>query len=529
MKEYRCGSYERLSKEDLKKFRTDESMSIEGQRLIINSYCQYNKLKIVEDYVDDGYSGGNYDRPSFKKMIQDIELGKINCVITKDLSRLGRELYKTGEFIEDYFIDKKVRYIAINDNYDSLKGDDGSISMKLTFNDYTLRDTSRKVKSSLDAKRKAGQYIGSFAKYGYQKDPNDKHHLIIDSVASIVVKRIFDMALNGNSPYYIADTLTKEKVPIPIVYKKETRGLLVTENDGYGIWKPQTIRDILTSEMYLGNMVQNTYEKIRYNSKKLRKVEHEDYIIVENTHEPIIDEDTFKKVNELLISKKKIPSKKTNKYLFSGLLFCKECGHRISILEKKNKGNNSHYTQCCLYSKKGKYGICNIHRVNYNLLEEDLVNVITNVCKSFVNEYDNNLLTKEANLILDDELLKLQKDANNITKEINKYNNAIESLYLDKVENKIDISIFDNLLAKYKDELSRAKENLERLDNQKKDLVSAIDKIDYEKCEKIVKSFLQEKKLNYKLISRLVKKVEIDNDKKVKIYFNFPELSCYVN
>ena len=208
MRKDKGGTYERLSKEDLKKLKNDESMSIEGQRMINNSFCKFNDIDIVKDYVDDGFSGSNFDRPAFQQMIEDIEKGIINCVITKDLSRLGRELYQTGSYIEDYFNEMGVRYIAINDGYDSFKENDGSISMKLTFNDYTLRDTSRKVKSSLRARKENGLYIGSIPKYGYIKDPLDHHHLIPDPVASIIVKRIYEMALQGNSCYAISIYLT---------------------------------------------------------------------------------------------------------------------------------------------------------------------------------------------------------------------------------------------------------------------------------------------------------------------------------
>src|SRR5690625_4529702 len=168
MRKYKCGRYLRLSKED--ELKKDESSSIASQRMIIESFAKFQGLEVIKEYIDDGFSGGNFDRPGFKKMIKDIENGVINCVITKDLSRLGRELYQTGRYIEEYFIDNNIRYIAINDGYDSLLGDN-MLSMRLTFNDFTLRDVSKKVKSSLTAKQKNGEYIGTYPKYGYLKDP----------------------------------------------------------------------------------------------------------------------------------------------------------------------------------------------------------------------------------------------------------------------------------------------------------------------------------------------------------------------
>lgn len=526
MEKYKCGIYLRLSKED--ELKKDESSSIASQRMIINSFTKYQGLDIIREYVDDGFSGANFDRPGFKAMIKDIEDGLINCVITKDLSRLGRELYQTGRYIEEYFIDNNIRYIAINDGYDSLLGDN-MLSMRLTFNDFTLRDVSKKVKSSLTAKQKNGEYIGSFPKYGYLKDPTNHHKLIIDPVASLVVKRIFEMASLGNSCYKIASILTEEKIPIPIVYKKEPRGALVTENDGYGIWRPQTIKDILTSEMYIGNMVQNTYNKIRYNSKKIRATKKEEYIIVEKTHEPIIDKETFIHVGKLLSSKSlQKQSKEKEKYLFTGLLKCKECGHNISILKKKNKKNNANYTQCNGYSKKGKYGICKAHRVNYTLLEEDLIKIINNICNLYLKEYDNKLLTYNTNKLLESEITKIKKQIDTLTKEIGKYETLIEQIYIDKVSNKIKENIFDSLLSKYNKQLEISSTKIKELFNQKEQIKEKIKKFDFETCKIAISSFLKDKKTSRELIINLVEKVEIDNNNNIKLYFKFPELTSYL-
>ncbi len=529
-KKYKSGDYLRLSKEDAKNLKSDESISIESQRMIIESFCKFQNIELVEEYVDDGFSGSNFDRPAFKRMIEDIESGKINCVITKDFSRLGRELYQTGTYIEDYFKDKGVRYIAINDGYDSLNDNDNMISMKLAFNDYYLRDISKKVKSALKAKKINGDYIGSIPKYGFLKDPNNHNHLIIDPIASLVVKRIFKMALEGYSCYSIANILTEEKIPIPIVYKKEPRGAAVKENDGYGIWRHQTIRDILTSEMYIGNMVQNMFEKTRYNSKKIHSNSPEDYIIVEDMHEPIIDKNTFNEVQDILRTNAKVKYNRKNKdkYLFSGLLICKECGHKLTILEKKNKGNNSHYTQCSQYTKKGRYGVCNIHRINYNLLEEDLINIITNVASEFLKEYDAKSLTEEANLILQEEITSIQTSIDLLNREISKYDTAIEQLYMDKVENKIPENIFDNLLKKYDNELKNATNKKIQLEDDKNTMLEKVEKLDYDSCARCLKKFLTFKHPSRNIILELVNRVEIDNDKNVKLFFNFNEISSFV-
>ena len=507
----------------------DESMSIEGQRMINKSFCNFNDIEIVSDYVDDGYSGANFDRPGFQKMINDIENGTINCVVTKDFSRLGRELYETGKYIEDYFSEKNIRYIAINDKYDSSKGEDTMISMKLTFNDYFLRDTSRKVKTSLRARMENGLYIGNIPKYGYIKDPEDHHHLLVDPVASIVVKRIFDMAVHGNSTRKIAHTLTTEKIPIPVVHKKDPRCIYVTENDGYGIWKHQTIRDILSSKMYLGHMEQHLSEKVRYNSKKLRKIEFDDHIVVENTHEPLVDKEIFDKVQLLLKSSYRLFKRNSeDKALFHGLLYCKDCGHRLTILPPKNKKNDYRYTVCNLYNKKGKYGICSPHRINYTILEKDLINELKKICNEFINEYDSESLTNEASVIFQEDINKIQNNINKLSFEINKYNKAIEELYLDKVKNNLRKDIFDNLLSNYNSKIKIATEEKESLESHKIELTVKINQIDYKNCSKYVKEFLESEKINRDLVALLVSKVEVDEQKKINLVFSFPELTCYV-
>ena len=293
----KCAGYYRLSKEDERS--NDESSSISSQRMIVESFAKFNNFILVREYVDDGYSGGNFDRPGFKQMIEDIEKGRVNCVITKDLSRLGREMYNTGSYIEEYFLENNIRYIAINDSYDSSVGD-SMLGIRLGVNDLYIRDVSKKVCSSFKIKQERGDYIGSFPCYGYKKDPNDKHKLIIDPEAAEIVKRIYNYALQGFGLNTISNRLTEEQIPIPIVYKKEPRGKLITDNDGYGIWKHGTIKNILTSEMYIGNMVQHTYKKQSYRSKKIIRIPKEEQIIVENTHEPIIDKETFDKVQEIM-------------------------------------------------------------------------------------------------------------------------------------------------------------------------------------------------------------------------------------
>lgn len=519
--EYICGAYDRLSDADNK---VDESSSIQSQKIIIDSFAKYNNLKIYKHYVDDGYSGGNFDRPGFQEMINDIEACKINCVITKDLSRLGREMYKTGKYIEEYFLEKGIRYIAINDSYDSNIGD-SMLGIRLSVNDLYLRDVSKKVKTSLRAKQNRGDYIGSFPLYGYKKDPNDRHKLIIDEDVRHIVELIYDLALEGKSPNKIAEHLTLKKIPIPIVYKGEPRAKDVVENDGYGIWKRQTVKGILTNQMYIGNMVQNTHNKISYNSKKLRKTSDSELIIVEGTHEGIISKEVFNNVQEIINSNSKARlTSHQLEYLLGGLLICKECGRSIRISEDVIKSGIRHYTQCNLYTRKGKFGVCSSHRVNYDWLEEDVVEYLQEVCEKFCKYYDiNNLVDNSKNIVI--------KNINEIKKKIERFEvllsshqTTIDNLYIDKVKGLVDEEMYKRIYEKTKTEITKINHELEILNKRLLANQNEKSSAEFNRCKSAVIDYMSLKNPTKDQIQRLVKRIEIDKDKKVYVYLKFPEL-----
>lgn len=518
----KCASYLRLSKED--NIKLDESSSISSQRMIIESFAKFNNFNIAEEYVDDGFSGGNFDRPAFQRMIDDIKTGKVNCIITKDLSRLGREMYQTGGFIEDYFIENGVRYIAINDSYDSQVGD-SMLGIRLGVNDLYLRDVSKKVISSMRVKQQSGKYIGSFPCYGYKKDPNNKHHLVPDEKVVSIVKIIYELALEGYGMNTICNRLNDMKIPIPIVYKGESRGKLVTDNDGLGIWKHSTVKNILTSQMYIGNMVQHTYEKLSYRSKKIRKVNDNDMIIVENTHEAIIKKEDFDRVQKILKSRSRYTRLKEKKYLFTGLLKCKECGSSLSISEKITKSVNSHYTQCNLYRKKGKYGNCTQHRLNYNWLEEDLLEILRGICNKFLQDYDYDGIIAKASKVNVDNLEILSKELDNINKDLAKLNNMNDSLYKDKHSGLICEEDFKRMYDKNLFDINTLKSQKITCEEKIMEIKNELSKVDYDGCRSTAKEFMSMKKPTRNIIGRIVQKVEISEGKEVDIHFNFVELS----
>jgi len=523
---YNCGNYLRLSKEDLG--RNDESSSIQSQRMIIEGFAKHNNLNIVKEYVDDGYSGGNFDRPAFKQMIHDIENGIINCVITKDLSRLGREMYKTGKYIEEYFLEHNVRYIAINDSYDSNIGD-SMLGLRLGVNDLYLRDVSKKVRSSFRVKQEKGEYIGSFPCFGYIKDPNDKHKLIVDPEAAKVVKLIYQLYLEGLGVTKICRRLTDEKIPIPIVYKKEPRGLAVTENDGFGIWKNATVRNILKSQMYIGNMVQHTHEKISYNQKKCRHLKSDDHIIVENTHEPIISKEDFNMVQKLLKDKSYTPNEKNlDRFLLSGMMFCGKCGHTLGVSVKKTKSKPSIYTHCNHYLRKGVQSECTPNRLNYSLLENDIVHFLNEIGEEFIKHYDIRNLVEDSVYVYNRDIEDMEKELEIVNNNINKKINIISNLYNDKVEGIISLDIYKNLSNNHEKELQQLKIKKENLENKLNAFADKSKEKEFTKCRNAVEEFMKLKTPSRSTIKNLISSVVVyDNgdSKEVKVFFKFKELT----
>lgn len=292
MKKYVAALYMRLSKED----GSFESSSISNQRKILRRYEEKNDFEIYGEYIDDGYSGTNFDRPAWNRMIEEIEAGKINTVIVKDLSRIGRDYIVSGQYTEVYFPSKGVRLIAVNDGYDSFDGFSDMIPFKNVLNEMYARDTSRKIRSSLHTKMLEGSFIGNFAPYGYKKDENNKNHLVIDSAPAEIVKRIFKYAYSGLRPTEIAEILNNEKIFIPKEYRKY--GILKGDTEDRLIWRASTVCKILSNEVYIGSIVQGKSRKASFKSDVIIRNPKNEWIKSENKHEAIIDREIFEKISE---------------------------------------------------------------------------------------------------------------------------------------------------------------------------------------------------------------------------------------
>ncbi len=505
-KMYKAANYSRLSRDDGDNL---ESESITNQRDFMKNYIkQQDDILLIDEYYDDGYTGGNFNRPAWQKLIKDIENKKIDTIITKDLSRMGRDYIQMGEYIERIFPEKGIRYIAINDDIDTLYETPGLdyLQFKLMFNDFYIKDGSKKIRKIMRGKKEQGQYTGWKGIYGYKRDPSDKHKLIIDEEVKDIVIRMFDLAKKGYRPKAIADIFSLENIPNPSTYAHLLR-------NNSTLWCERTVEELLKNPTYIGHLTQGKRKKVSYKSKKEIRVPKEDWIIVKNTHEAIIDEETFNTVQELLKKNKNNPLNK-NDNLLKGFLYCKECGHKIGINTSSDKKRR--YCVCNYYSAHSKFKLCTPHSMNYDKLEYAVLEEIRKICKKYVDKtnFENKIKDIKKN---NDIKEKVMKQLNNLDIKIKQTTNYIDNLYIDKLDGHIDLKQYDRLTLKFKEELSR-------LDIKKKELYSKLNSSKEHKSKeigKMIEDFLLFKKPSRELLVNLIDRIDISQDKIVEINYKF--------
>ena len=387
-KPYRAGLYVRLSDDDDdgKKEKRKESNSVKNQRALLTNFVfNCSDMEIYDYYVDDGWSGVNFNRPNFQRMIRDIESEKINCIIVKDLSRLGRNYVDVGKYTDQYFPEHNIRFISINDNIDR-KGANYDFEMitpiKSIFNENYSRDISRKINSAFKIKELEGQFIGAFASYGYQKDPQNHNHLIIDPIASQVVKKVFELFLEGKSQLQISKILNNDKIPCPSEYKK-MNGLKY--NNGMRLeltkyWTYPTIHNMLRNEIYTGTMVQHKNVRSNFRTKKSTITEKENWIKVPNTHEAIIGREMFQNAQILLQKDTRQLHLDQNIHLLAGFVKCGDCGRAMVKVNRHGK-----YSLICgTYSRLGKE-VCTQHCISYDVIQKGVLKAIQNFVSENIN------------------------------------------------------------------------------------------------------------------------------------------------
>lgn len=500
---YKAALYMRLSKDD---DGTSESASITTQRKMLRSYAADQGFQVFDEYVDDGWSGTNFDRPDFKRMIADIEAGKVNLVMTKDLSRLGRDYITAGQYTEIYFPSKGVRYIAINDGYDSDSPYTDIAPFKNVINEMYARDTSKKIRSAFTTKMRDGAYIAAFAPYGYQKDPADKNHLVVDTQSGEIVKQIFRLAANGALPIEIARTLNAQGTPSPAVYRCMTHeGLDVNQYSQRQEWTSATITKMLRNVVYLGHTAQGKTTRVSFKSHLTVSNPRAEWIVIENTHEALVDAETFDLVRRRSASR--TCGKKGAFYnLFSGIAKCADCGKNMSATGTRKKGSPANLT-CGGYKLYGA-DECSNHFIDYNVLYEIvLTSLKEQLCIS----------RGERAAILDNAqkhplfIVKQQdhrKELGSIKKRLRELEKIIGKLYEDNAAGRLNNARMNKLLPKYEQEAEALENRMDAIEVEKAAPVP-LEQTSREKLDKLLCQFTDVTELTPKLLFKLIDHIEI--------------------
>lgn len=505
--------YLRLSKEDGEK---TESNSISNQREMINSYAKKNQFTIVGEYVDDGYSGANFDRPNFKEMIKDAYDKKFDTIIVKDLSRFGRDYIEAGKFIQRIFPENGIRFISVNDNYDSKSADMNDthliLPIKNFINDSYCRDISNKVKSSQKIKREKGDFISAFAPYGYKKSDENKNKLVVDEQAAPNIKNIFDMKLKGYSSKAIADELNHLGVLTPRKYK-ESQGFKCNgfQNIKGGNWSAKAVNRIIENEVYIGNTLQGKSITLNYKNKKQIEKEKDEWIRVENTHEAIISKEVFAIANTMLKRDLNNSRGKDKIEIFTGMLFCKECGSSLIRRTVKYKEREEVFYICSKYNKEKS---CSRHSIK----EDTLIKAVSKIIKTYI-EFNEKLYSKvqriDINRNLKDKQIPILKREKAMTEEL------LSSLYLDLKEDVISKEEYQLFRKNYMEKLTKLDESIQYRLKRQEDTKYKIDEnkswiIDINRYKNL-------SEIDRLSVVMLIDKIFISEDKTIDVRFNHTE------
>lgn len=514
---YKVALYCRLSLDD---GNVGESGSIQTQKIILEKYCKDNNLSIVDIYCDDGYSGLNFERPSFKKLLNDIESGKINMVITKDLSRLGRDYIQTGYYTEIYFPDHKVRYVALSDGIDTINQNNDIAPFKNILNDMYAKDLSRKVKLAKRGRALNGLFISAQTPFGYMKDPNNKNHLVVDEEAKEIVTKIYKLAKQGLGTYRIAKLLNEEGVITPSRYKF-LKGDTRFARFNNSVWRTETVNAILTDMVYCGHMENHKYEVSNYKTKKLVRVPDNEHIIVRNTHEAIISEEDFEIVNNMIKSRIS-PRIYESENLFKSIVYCAHCGNRMVLTHQTRNSNYVSQTYKC-HKHNRDIDLCpEPNTILYSELKKVVLEDLRNLTKKLNRE----------NFV--EELLKRRKAMNKENgneKDINKLKSRKEALYQlikkvyeDNQKGLLDSEMTTRIINDYQKELKDIdtklnKYNEEKVSNQ--NLEGNLIKL-----RELVNKVLDFENPSLSMIQSLISRIEVGyrrSPREIHIYYRFIE------
>lgn len=497
---YSAALYMRLSRDDE---GAEESISITNQRKMLRTYAKEQGFIVFDEYIDDGISGTTFERPAFQRMIQDIEDKKINLVITKDLSRLGRDYILTGQYTELYFPSKKVRYIAINDGYDSESPYSDIVPFKNVINEMYARDTSKKIRSAFETRMREGSFVGPRAPYGYQRDPRNKHHLVIDEPAAEIVIGIFRAAAGGATPKRIAMGLNERGILTPAMYRCSQNPDLKIENfSKRQEWTSGTITKMLRNIVYLGHMAQGKTTKLSFKSDVTLCNPKEEWFVVENTHEPLVSEEIFDLAARRSKQRTCVPKGKFQN-IFSGIAKCAGCGRNMSTVGTRKKGARANLA-CGGYKLYGSKE-CSNHFIDYDML----YNLVLDSMKELIQ-----ISQKEQDAILREAEQKVQKrkpqDHDQEIKELTKRNRQldkmIERLYEDHAQGLIQTERMQKMVHKYELESGDIQQRIERLrakDNP--DKISGL----HVRMRKLLQEYIDITELTSDILYRFIDHIDI--------------------
>lgn len=527
---YNAGIYVRLSQEDM---RAGESLSIEHQKLILTKYVREQGWNLVDTYVDDGFSGTDFNRPSVQRLLSDAQTGRINLIICKDLSRFGRNYIEVGQYIDYIFPLHNIRFIALNDNVDTANRDSNAMEMMPVinlFNEWHASSTSKKIKAVNLANAKAGKYTCANAAYGYTKADDEKHTPIIDPEAAEVVRRIFKLRSQGMSPRAIGDQLNAENIPIPSDYRCQKKGIVNTKYTRH-LWTQVQIRQILDNPIYLGKLAMIRVTSVSYkNHKKVRK-DPSEWVVTEDTHEAIISQELWDKVREAekAVSHGKRDGKGVTQPL-SGMLFCPDCGYKMKAAGRKRTLKSGElirecYYNCSSYVLHGKE-LCSTHYISQKQIEAVIIADIRSMAELVVKDEQT---ARAAFLSKKEQQTSRQSKAdikklNDSKHRLAELENLMQSVYEDKVMGKIPEHICVSFLEKYEAEQQELRAVIadleERLSAEKQD------REDVEEFIRRLKKYVDVQTLTRELGLELIEYVTVgaytpNEPREINIYYKF--------
>ncbi len=532
---YNAGLYVRLSQEDM---RSGESLSVENQKLILTRYAAEQGWNIHDIYVDDGYSGTDFDRPGVQRLLDDAKNGVINLILVKDLSRFGRNYIQVGQYIDYIFPTYNIRFVALSDNVDTANKDSTAMDMMPIvnlFNEWHAASTSKKIKAVIEANAKEGKYRASFAAYGYEKGTGDKKLPVVDEPAASIVRRIFTERSQGISARHIADKLNEEKVPIPSDYAYAKLGKPNPRKTTH-LWSTKTIKQILLNPIYLGNMYRLRTTTVSHKNHKIVKRDEEDWIVTYNTHEPIISQEIWDKCREVDASVSMGKRDKHGEIMpLSGLMYCSDCGEKMRLgwnntttgSKKNPRKYLRHNYQCGAYSRFGKF-YCRSHHIKMKDINAIVLADIRSHISTIVTDEET---ARQAYLIRKEQFTTKQtadeqKRLREISYRIAELEKLIPSIYEDKVLGKIPEDVCVKLLEKYQTEQTALEAEAKEIEEKQ----SAVKKNENDVDEFIsrMKKYMDVPELTREMAMDLIEYIVVDeysSDKnkprKIEIYYKY--------